>query len=127
MIDLFNQPENEAVMKKVDAIHFIVTKADTIGKTREERLDKAVELMNRNYSDAIETLKEVCERYGINRATNGVPYVFPFSLGEFYIGNICEYDATDSSSIIDVMKGNTMAIRKETFWDKFKAIMNKGF
>ncbi|MBQ5895439.1 MAG: hypothetical protein IIW75_02585 [Bacteroidaceae bacterium] len=127
MIDLFNQPENEAVMKKVDAIHFIVTKADTIGKTREERLDKAVELMNRNYSDAIETLKEVCEHYGINRATNGVPYVFPFSLGEFYIGNICEYDSTDSSSIIDVMKGNTMAIRKETFWDKFKAVMNKGF
>ena len=127
MIDLFRQPENKDVMKKVDAIHFIVTKADTIGKTREERLDKAVELMNRNYASSIKILKKICLEYGINRATKGVPYVFPFSLGEFYIGNICEYDNTDSVSIINVMKGNTMAIREETFWDKFKAVMNKGF
>lgn len=127
MIDLFGQPENADVMNKVDAIHFIVTKADTLGNTYEERLDKAVDIMRNNYQVEIDELMELCSRHGINRATSGVPYVFPFSLGQFYVGNICEYDDHDSNSLLNVMKGNTMAIRKDSFWDKFKSMMNKGF
>ena len=124
MVDLFAQPENASVMKKVEAIHFIVTKSDTIGNTEQQRIDNAVDLMKSKYANAIATLKDVCAHYGINRATNGAPHVFPFSLGQFYIGNICEYDDTDSSTIIRVMRGNTPAIRKVTFWDRFKNLMN---
>lgn len=124
MVDLFAQPENASVMKKVEAIHFIVTKSDTIGNTEQQRIDNAVDLMKSKYANAIATLKDVCAEYGINRATNGAPHVFPFSLGQFYIGNICEYDDTDSSTIIRVMRGNTPAIRKVTFWDRFKNLMN---
>lgn len=127
MVDLFNQPENENVMRKVDAIHFIVTKADTLGDTYDEREEKTAELLRKTYGNAIRTLKEICEKYGINRATNGVPHAFPFSLGRFYVGNIFEYDDTDSNIILGVMKGNTGAIRKETFYDKFKKVMNNGF
>lgn len=127
MVDLLNQPENENIMKKVDAIHFIVTKADTLGSTYDERKEKAAEFLRKSYGDAIGTLKVVCEKYGINRSTNKVPYVFPFSLGQFYVGNIFEYDDADSNTILEVMKGNTAAIKKESFWDKLRRLMNKGF
>lgn len=123
MIDLFNQPENAAIMKKVDAIHFIVTKADTLGEDYSTRTETAQVLLKRRYSTSIDTLKSVCKKFGINRVTDETPYVFPFSLGKFYVGNIVKYDETDSRSLLEVMKGNVRPVKDENFWDKIKKIM----
>lgn len=123
MVDLFNQPENADIMRKVDAIHFIVTKADFLGEDHDERAEKSRSLLQSRYSTSIETLKSVCKRFGINRATGEIPYVFPFSLGRFYVGNIVKYDETDSLNLLDVMKGNVRAVRDENFWDKLKKFM----
>lgn len=123
MVDLFNQPENADIMRKVDAIHFIVTKADFLGEDHDERAEKSRSLLQSRYSTSIETLKSVCKRFGINRATGEIPYVFPFSLGRFYVGNIVKYDETDSLNLLEVMKGNVRAVRDENFWDKLKKFM----
>lgn len=123
MIDLFNQPGNADIMKKVDAIHFIVTKADFLGDDHDARTEKARTLLQSRYSVSIDTLKSICKRFGINRATNEIPYVFPFSLGRFYVGNIVKYDETDSLSLLEIMKGNVKPVKDENFWDKLKKFM----
>lgn len=123
MVDLFNQSENADIMRKVDAIHFIVTKADTLGEDYSLRTEKAQTLLKSRYATSIDTLKLVCKRFGINRATDETPYVFPFSLGKFYVGNIVKYDDADSLSLLEVMKGNVKPVKDENFWDKLKKFM----
>lgn len=126
MIDMFNKPENENVMKKVKAIHFVVTKSDTLGDTLENRLDGAVAILDKKYSLCIETLYDIFENpdYDINRATGYKPMVYTFSLGKFYVGNIFEYDSSDSANLIEVMQGNVVGIKKETFFDKMRRLFN---
>lgn len=124
LINLFAQPENESVMKLVDSIHVIVTKSDTLGD-RNEREENAYNLFMERYSSLLPTLKELCDKYGINVATNGYPKLYTFSLGEFYPGGIYEYDESDSDKIIEVIKGNVYGEKKSTFVDNVRAIFNK--
>ncbi len=126
MIDMFTLEENQDIMEKVDAIHFIVTKADTLGEAASEREEKAVDLLQSRYRDTIQTLTKLCKDYGINRRTNHRPHVFTFSLGQFYVGNIFEYDNTDSNSIIDVLKASTVPVADENFWHKLRRFLNGG-
>lgn len=126
MINMFNRVENENIMKKVKAIHFIVTKSDTLGDTLESRLDGAAAILNKKYPLCIASLYDIFENsdYEINRATDYKPMVYTFSLGKFYVGNIFEYDSSDSVNLIEVMQGNIVGIKKETFFDKMRRLFN---
>lgn len=126
MIDMFNRKENENIMKKVKAIHFIVTKSDTLGDILENRLDGAAAILNKKYPLCIETLYDIFENpdYEINRATDYKPMVYTFSLGKFYVGNIFEYDSSDSANLIEVMQGNIVGIKKPTPMDRLRKLLN---
>lgn len=104
MIDMFELEENEDVMKNVDAIHFVITKADTLGETEKERQTKAKELLLDIYEGPVQQLKDYCRRSNINYSTNYNPCVFTFSLGKFYLGNVFDYDQTDSIRIIEALR-----------------------
>ena len=100
LISSFEHPENQEIMKRVDAIHFIVTKADLFDKDG-NRDNIAVDLLRTKYAASVNQLKELCHKYKhINRSTRHSPLVFTFSLGKFYLGNIYEDDPTDSHKLL---------------------------
>ena len=116
----FELPENQEIMSKVDAIHFIVTKSDTLGD-RTVRDQKARELLQQQYSGPVEKLKDLCrESKRINRATRYSPHVFTFSLGSFHLGDVFSFDNTDTLEFVNAIREMTAGRRSKTFLDKLK-------
>jgi hypothetical protein len=122
MVDLFALPENAHIMENVDSIHIIVTKADMCGNDV-ERDEKAYELFMTKYQSIIRPLANICEKYGINVATNGFPKLYTFSLGKFYVGGIYQYDESDANKLVNVIKGNVWGEKKPSFIDKVRAMV----
>lgn len=122
-VSLFELPENQDIMSKVDAIHFVVTKADMLGDET-TRLDKARELLLSTYQGPVEQLKNYCRKTKrINYSTNYRPQVFTFSLGRFYLGDIFDFDKTETLQIVDTIRTVTSGTRETSWWNKFmKAI-----
>ena len=123
LLNIFADPVNSDIMKKVDSIHFIMTKADTMG-TPLERRDKAREVFQNNYSALMEPFLSLCRHYNINRNNGYRPNLYTFSLGDFYIGGYYEYDATDSENLVNAIKNATSPIRRESFWGRLGKLIN---
>lgn len=122
-VSLFELPENQDIMRKVDAIHFVVTKADMLGDAT-TRLNKARELLLSTYQGPVEQLKNYCRKTKrINYSTSYRPQVFTFSLGRFYLGDIFDFDKTETLQIVDTIRMVTSGTRETSWWNKFmKAI-----
>lgn len=103
MVDLMCQPENDDIMHKVEAIHIIVTKADTLGEGA-ERDRRAAELIDQLYGKILDPLKVMCKHHAINKSTDNTPVRYTFSLGNFYIGGIYNYNPTDAQKLVGVIK-----------------------
>lgn len=124
MIDLFAYKGNEEIMKKVDSIHIIITKADLLGDNI-DRERNAINLFNAKYGEAVvERLAELSKEYHINAQNNFRPKLYTFSLGNFYVGGVYEYDPTDSNRLVKAIRNSTGIVKKGTFWDKVKRIFN---
>ena len=124
IVNIFQDPANSDIMKKVDSIHIIVTKADTLGEPL-QRDDKALEVFNKNYGmNIVPPLIEVCRDYNINRNSNYRPKLFTFSLGTFYVGGLYEYEETDSDNLVKAIMNATGGERQKTFWDKVRDVLN---
>lgn len=118
-VSLFELPENQDIMSKVDAIHFVVTKADMLGDGV-TRLAKARELLLATYQGPVEQLKNYCRKTKrINYSTNYKPQVFTFSLGRFYLGDIFDFDKTETLQIVDTIRIITSGTREMSWWNKF--------
>ena len=101
-VSLLTLPKYQEIMNKVDAIHFVVTKADLLGDTHEERIKKARELLLSKYVGLAEQLKAYCRKTKrINYSLGGEPLLFTFSLGKFYLGDVFDYDPEDSFAFIE--------------------------
>ena len=112
---------NPDVMAKVDAIHFIVTKADLLGQTMEQQLDAAKNMILANYPAPINDLKNFCQDSGrINLSTKFIPHVFAFSMGKFYLGDVFVDDLDDTLDVVNTIRCITRPIKIKTWWDKFK-------
>lgn len=117
-VSLFELAENQDIMSKVDAIHFVVTKADMLGEGT-ERLLKARELLLSTYQGPIEGLKSYCRKTKrINYSTNYKPQVFTFSLGRFYLGDVFSFDKTETLKIIDTIRLVTSGVKEQSWWNK---------
>ena len=115
---LFSLAENQDIMSHVDAIHFIVTKADMLGE-RKERLEKAREILLNQYSAPVQKLINYCQQSKrINYSTNYRPHVFTFSLGRFYLGDIFDFDKTETLEIVDTIRAITGGTNEVSWWDK---------
>ncbi len=124
IVDIFGLPENKAVMNNVDGIHFIVTKSDMLDANPANRQEVAKQLFLEKYGSIVETLAATCKEYGINASTNGRPKLYTFSLGKFYVGNVYDYDPTDSTILLNAIKGYTRATRKTGIIDRVKKFFN---
>lgn len=119
-VGLFELPENQEIMKRVDAIHFVVTKADMLGD-KMTRKEKARNLLLSTYSGPVEQLKNYCRQTKrINYSTNYRPQVFTFSLGKFYLGDVFCFDNSETIQIVDTIRTVTGSIREKSWWDKLK-------
>lgn len=115
----FEMPENKEYMRNVDAIHFIVTKAETLGETQEERNRNAHDLLIDRHRGVVYKLIDYCRRAKrINRTTGFQPRIFTFSLGKFYLGNVFEYDNKDSHYLIDALSQMTYGIKQVTIMNR---------
>lgn len=125
MVDLFAHESNADIMRKVDSIHVIVTKADLLGKDTIERDEKALKLFNARYGNNIlDPLIDLCKEYNINVRDNYNPRLYTFSLGKFYVGGVYEYDPTDSNKLVNAIRNSTGTVRKKTLWEKVKEKVN---
>ena len=112
-------------MKRVDVIHFIITKADTLDPTGEGQDTKEAngkkKIQNKRYSTQVEHVKRLCAKEGLDLPA---PRLFLFSLGRFYVGNIFEFDSTDADVILDMVAGNSVGVAKSTAWDKIVSFLS---
>jgi hypothetical protein len=124
MVDLFLDPGNSEIMKKVDSIHIIMTKSDTLGNPV-EREEKALKIFKDKFGgDILEPLIELCQKYNINSNTQFCPKLYTFSLGTFYVGGLYEYEQTDSNRLVRAIINSTRGVKNKTFFDKVKNIVN---
>lgn len=125
LVDLFSLEENKEIMKKVDGIHFIMTKSDRLAKPAHMRMDAAMSIFKAQYEgNILGPLKMLCERYNINTPTKFHPELFTFSLGDFYPGKIFKYNPTDADMLANAIQNSTHAIKNMTWWGKFKNAVN---
>lgn len=124
MVNLFENPGNSDIMKKVDSIHIIMTKSDTLGNPI-EREEKALRIFYDKFGgDILEPLINLCREYNINSNNQFHPKLYTFSLGTFYVGGLYEYEQTDSNRLVKAIKNSTQRIKKKTFWDRLIDIVN---
>lgn len=114
---------NPKAMSKTLAINFIMTKSDTIGEVS-ERDDLAVKRMREIYRETITKVKDLCDEYGINKANDGVPKLYTFSLGQFCICDRFAFDRKDADKIITAITNLMPGEKKKTRWDKLVEKMN---
>lgn len=114
---------NKNVLKRTNAIHFIMTKSDKLGD-RDDRDRVAVERVQTLYRQTINNLKLMCSEYSINATSNGSPLLYTFSLGQFYVCDLFEYDATDSNKIMDALKSMSQAKKAKGFFNQMKTALN---
>lgn len=115
---LISLPENQEIMNKVDAIHFIVTKSDSLGKDQ-EREDSAADMVRTQYLSVVEQLKNYCRSTRrINRIYDYEPQIFTYSLGRFYLGDVFDYDSKDTLKVVEAIR-EASASSKRFKWRKF--------
>lgn len=119
-ISLFTDPANAEIMKRVDAIHFIVTKADMLGNIGERSI-KARDLLLEKFLAPVEMLKNYCRvTKRVNMSTNYNPRVFTFSLGRFFVGDVFEFDPAETIQIVSTIRDITVGNKEKSFWDRIK-------
>lgn len=123
MVDLLCLPENSHILDKVDFIHIIVTKADVYGDGA-DREEKAMERFMQHHRNIVQPLTDLCQKHGINVATKGVPKLYTFSLGSFYVGGIYKYNHVDADKLVGVLKENTESVKPSGFWGGLKKLFN---
>lgn len=120
-VGLFMLPENKNIMDKVDAIHFVVTKSDILGRP-EERLAKARELLLERFASPVGFLKNYLKSTRRINYPDYTPMVYTFSLGQFYLGDVFEFNQSETLSIVDAIRDATRPVRPSTWLDSLRRV-----
>lgn len=115
--------KNKGLMKKVVAVHVILTKSDTLGDFVDGEVIQDV-LTKQGYQAVLEDIKSICQKYDINKQTGFQVGLFPFCVGKFMPGDVYTFDETDSLKILRVIQKNTVAQRKKGFLDTLTDFFN---
>lgn len=115
--------KNKDLLRKVVAIHIILTKSDTLGEDVDE--SAIADLLNsQGYQAVLKDLNTTCDKYGINKQTGYHVGLYPFCIGRFMPGDVYTFDETDSLKILRVIQKNTVPKRKQTIWEMLKNWFN---
>ena len=124
MVDIMSMDINADIMKRVDSIHIIMTKSDTLGDAV-QREDRALQIFNTKYKNNIlEPLIDLCKEHNINTRYDFCPKLYTFSLGTFYVGGFFEYEQADSNKLVVAIRNSTQSEKKKSFWDRVREAVN---
>lgn len=115
--------KNKALMKKVVAIHVILTKSDTLGDYIDQSVIQNI-LDAQGYRVVLEDIKAICTKYDINKQTGFQVGLYPFCVGRFMPGDVYTFDETDSLKILRVIQHNTGTMRPVGFLDRLTEWFN---
>ena len=96
---ILRSPENRFLMQKVKAINIIVTKADMLGTTVEERLNAAQNIIRESCGRSYHILEECCKYYGLP-----TPRIIPISIGKIYVGGVYEQETISVPLLIETIR-----------------------
>lgn len=116
-----SNPSKGCTMSKVTTVAIVVTKSDLMGPnlSYEQRTKIATEYVKNNLAAFVGTLKLECEKHGINAPARNQIYVFPYSLGDFYVGQTLQFRSEDSARFVEFLKSATVG-KKKLIADIFK-------
>ena len=116
--------KNPGLMKKVVAIHVILTKSDTLGDYVDQNVIQD-RLTEQGYSAVLASIKAICQKYDINKQTGFQVGLYPFCVGKFMPGDVYTFDETDSLKILRVIQKNTVVERRtDGFLDSLRNWFN---
>ena len=125
LVDFFDKVPN--LLQKVDAMHVILSKSDMLRNPKD--FDGCIkEDVLCDYDGMVEDLLKLCERSkgNVNAHCGHRPYLFTFSLGKIYPGNMNKYDPTDAGNILRVIAANTWSTSNSlTKWQSIVEWMNR--
>lgn len=108
--------KHKNLMKKVVAIHVIVTKSDTLGDYVDPNI--ILDLLNKQgYQAVLADIKSICQKFDINKQTGFQVGMYPFCVGKFMPGDVYTFDETDSLKIMRVIQKNSVPVRAESWLD----------
>lgn len=109
-----NNPGKGCTLSKVRTVAIVVTKSDLMGPelSYEQREKIAKQYILENLSAFVGTLKMECQKHNINAPAHNQVYVFPFSLGDFYVGQTLQFKNEDSARFIGFLKDATNSRRR---------------
>lgn len=116
--------KNPSLMKKVCGIHIILTKSDTLGDYADQTVIQNM-LNEQGYAAVLSSIKELCQKYDINKQTGFQVGLYPFCVGRFMPGDVYTFDETDSLKILRVVQKNVGMIRPSGgFLDSLRNFFN---
>jgi hypothetical protein len=117
--------KNKDLMKKVVAIHIILTKSDTLGEYVDQNTIQQV-LCDQGYQAVLADLKDILGIYDINKQTGFKLGLYPFCIGRFMAGDVYTFDETDSLKILRVIQHNSIPqiVIHKNFFHKLKEFFN---
>lgn len=115
----------KCVMSKVQTVAIVFSNSDLMDKiagrvlNRIERMKIAMDYLNNRLKTFMNNMCDICKKYGINKNNRNKPFVFTFSLGDFYIGNSVVYDPKDSECICDFLIATTPKRKSNLLYSTF--------
>ena len=115
------KPEKGCTMSRVKTVAIVVTKSDLMGKdlSYEDRENIAMEYVTTRLANFVSNLKLLCRKHDINHPAKNAIYIFPYSLGDFYVGQSVQFKRDDSSRFVQFLKDTTDS-GKNTILDFFR-------
>jgi hypothetical protein len=114
--------DNKVFAKTADAIYLVLTKSDLLRDEndnfipQENRADYAEKyLEENNYKAFKNTMKSICEKHSIN---GGFLTVQPFSLGKVYFKEICDFEGSSASELLQILLNRIPKTRKSILLNK---------
>lgn len=116
--------KNPLLMKKVCGIHIILTKSDTLGDYVDQTVVQNM-LNEQGYAAVLSSIKDLCQKYDINKQTGFQVGLYPFCVGRFMPGDVYTFDETDSLKILRVVQKNVGSVRRTGgFFDSLRDFFN---
>lgn len=103
--------KNENIFKKTTVgVYVLVTKCDKISCAVEDRPREAFEYVSKEMPSFWTNLEDTCKKANV-----GDLKVLSFSVGDVFAKNLCKFDATDTTKVIEKLITKTNA--EGGFWD----------
>lgn len=99
--------KDNKILKNSNGVYILVTKCDKIGCSDDEIVDQAELYVKDKLPAFYNNLDKSCQKFGISDFQ-----VIPFSIGEVFANQLCNYDDSFIDDVIEVLLAKTRGIKK---------------